>query len=104
MIDLTDSEVDTIYNVVDAVRVKMMDGSDVNGDKLARLHNELEGRLNDAGFKVTVDVTPLLEGDAPTVRIDDRIDPMAFDAERKAWDIAHRDDDDDPGKKIEGVV
>ena len=106
MIDLTDKEVDRIYETVEYVRIKHMDGSDITGEKLHRLHNELEGRLNDLGYVVTVDVTPLFEGLPPTVRIDERIDRKEFDPERKQYEVRKRVErnEDDPGDKIEGVI
>lgn len=107
MIDLTDKEVNTIYEIVERVRTKHMDGSDVNWEKLGRLQRELQGRLEDAGYFVAVDVTPLMAGDPPQVRINGHIDGTdGLDHERKAYEIRKRQErkDDDPNDKIEGII
>jgi hypothetical protein len=105
MQDLYKHEHDAIVNIVDRVRTKYMDGSDVTFDKLSRLHNELEGRLSDAGYEVTVDVTPLLDGFPPSVAINGRKEAVSeFDYERKAWEVKKRAERKDDDPKIEGVV
>jgi Icc-related predicted phosphoesterase len=105
MQDLYKHEHDAIVDIVNRVRVKYMDGSDVNFEKLERLHRELSGRLEDAGFESTVDVTPLLEGMPPVVAIIGRHDPMReFDHERKAHEVRKRRERKDDEPQIEGVV
>lgn len=103
MQDLYKNEHDQIVAIVERVRSKHMDGGTVTWEKLSLLHRELEGRLNDAGWEVTVDVTPLLEGFPPTVSIDGRRQEE-FDHERKAWEVLKRYERKDDDPEIEGVV
>jgi hypothetical protein len=104
MIDLTDAEARRVIETVERVRVKHMDGSDITGDKLSRLQRELAGRLEDEGFITTVDVSPLLEGEAPSVRIDARIDEFIVDVERKRHDVLKRVERGEDAPDIEGLV
>lgn len=80
-----------------------MDGSIINGTKLSNLQKELSGRLNDAGYDVTVDVSPMLRGFPPEVAINGRTESQD-DIERKLWDIAKRLDRNEPDPQIEGRV
>lgn len=105
MQDLYQHEHDKIVSIVEQVRSKHMTGRRVTWENLGRLHNELEGRLGDAGFEATVDVTPLLDGMPPVVAIEGRKDQkQEFDHERKAWEVRKRKLRKDEDPKIEGVV
>jgi hypothetical protein len=105
MVELTDAEAKRIIVAVEKVQVKHMDGSDITGEKLGRFANELEGRLNDLGFAVTVDVTPLWSGQPPTVRIDRRIDgPDSLGTEHKMYDVRKRVERNEDVPEIEGHV
>ncbi len=102
MIDVYDHERDLIYNAVLDVQRKYI-GKIASGENLHLMHNELVDRLEDLGFGVTVDVTPVLAGDSATVTIDERLDREPFDAERKRWDVKHRDDHQ-KADQIEGLT
>lgn len=105
MQDLYEHEAQVIQRIVEGVRVKHMDGSDLNFEKLSRLHRELEGRLEDAGYDVTVDVTPLLEGVPPVVVINGRKEPLSgFDYEKKAYEVKKRYERNEEDPDIEGMV
>lgn len=105
MIELSDHEAKQIIYAVEKIQQKHMDGSDANGDKLGRLANELEGRLNDMGYAVTVDVTPLFGGQPPTVRIDGRINGQdELGVEQKMYEVKKRVEKNDPVPDIEGHV
>lgn len=103
MVELTDDQAKQVVKIVEAVRVKHMDGSTRTPEKLAALHKELEGRLQDAGYEVTVDVTPMYQGEPPSVRIDSAPDGKS-DLERKLWDIAKRLERGEDAPNIEGLV
>lgn len=105
MIDLYEKEIEQIYSVVQTVQQKYM-GLEANGDNLMRLQHELVGRLEDLGFSSTVDVTPVLEGEPVSVRVDSRLDGEMFDAERKRWEVRKRAEEnkDTPVDEIEGAV
>jgi len=90
MIDLHDYEAELIISAVQIVQQKYAH-KEATGDNLLRLHNELVDRLEDLGFGVTVDVTPCMAGEWATVSIDSRLDPEPFDAEKKRWEVQHRD-------------
>ena len=100
---LTDDDERTIVSIVQKVGSKHMDGSSITAEKLSNLQKELSGRLNDAGYDVTVDVSPLLRGQPPTVAINGRAETQE-DMERKLWDIKKRLDKNDPDPQIEGRV
>lgn len=105
MVNLNDEEARQIISAVEKVRDKFMDGSEITGEKLMLMHNELEGRINDLGYACTVDVTPLFEGMPPEVRIDERIDREDFmDPERKMWDITKRVERNEDAPDVEGHV
>lgn len=105
MIDLYEHEVEQIYSAVQKVQAKYL-GKEASGETLLRLHNELVDRLEDLGFGSTVDVTPVLEGEPVSVRIDSRLDSDAFDTERKRWEVRKRieENKDTPVDEIEGAV
>ena len=105
MIDLYEHEVEQIYEAVQKVQSTNM-GKEANGENLLRLQNELVGRLEDLGFSSTVDVTPVLEGEPVSVRIDERLSGDLFDAERKRWEVRKRieENKDTPADEIEGLV
>lgn len=103
MVELNDDQAKQVVKIVESVRKKHMDGSTITAEKVTGLHKELEGRLQDAGYGVTVDVTPLYEGDPPTVRIDSVPDNKS-DIERKLWDIAKRLERGEEAPDIEGHV
>lgn len=105
MQDLYQNEHDTIVKIVSRLQVKYMDGTEVTLPKLNRMHEELTGRLEDAGFDVLVDVTPLLDGQSPSVTIVGRKEKLeGFDYEKKKSEVLRRikRKEKDPG--IEGVV
>lgn len=105
MVELTDAEAKRIIAAVEKTQVKHMDGSDITAEKLGRLANELEGRLNDLGFACTVDVTPLWAGAPVTVRIDRRIDGSdPLGVEQKIYEVRKRVERNDPVPEIEGHV
>lgn len=106
MIELSDSEAKAIVSVVQRVQQKHMDGSEITADKLTRLANELQGRINDLGFETTVDVSPLLVGDSPTVRIDAKVDAVeqSLGVEKKMYEVRKRAERHDPVPNIEGHV
>lgn len=105
MIEVTDKEARTIEAAVAKVRAKHFDGSDITGEKLGRLANELEGRLNDLGFKVTVDVTPIFRGEGAVVRIDERIDGQnELGVERRMYEVKKRVERGEEAPDIEGHV
>lgn len=105
MIELSDDEAKTIIKAVEKVQQKHMDGSDVTGEKMGRLANELEGRLNDLGYAVTVDVSPLFAGQPPTVRIDARVQGEAtLGVEKKMYEVRKRAEKNEPVPEIEGHV
>jgi len=105
MVELTDKEARTIIVTVEKIRDRHMDGSSVTGEKLGRLANELEGRLNDLGYKVTIDVSPLLEGYPPTVRIDGRIDgPDVLGVDHKRYEVQKRAERKEEVPDIEGHI
>jgi len=56
-------------------------------ENLHNIHKELVGRLEDLGYRATVDVTPTMEGLPIDVRIDSRIDKHQFDFEKQAAEI-----------------
>ena len=100
---LTDDDEKKIVAIVDRVRTKHMDGSTITGTKLSALATELTGRLNDAGYEVTVDVSPMLRGLPPTVAIEGRQEDQK-DIERKMWDIAKRLERKTEDPQIEGRI
>lgn len=105
MIELSDSEARQIIATVEKVRTKHMDGSEITGEKLGRLANELEGRLNDLGYDVTVDVTPLFGGEPPSVRIDGKLDrPDELGVEQKMYEVKKRVERNESVPDIEGHV
>jgi len=105
MVELTDSDAKRIITAVEKVQQKHMDGSDITGEKLGRLANELEGRLNDLGYLVTVDVSPLFEGLPPTVRIDGRIDGNdTLGVEQKMYEVRKRAERNEDVPDIEGHI
>lgn len=105
MVDITDQEAKRIIAAVEKVQVKHMDGSEITGEKLGRLASELEGRLNDLGFRCTIDVTPLWAAQPPTVRLDGRIDGSdSLGTEQKMWEVRKRAERNDPVPEIEGHV
>lgn len=105
MVELTDAEAKRIIAAVEKVQTKHMDGSEITGDKLGRLANELEGRLNDLGFACTIDVTPLWGAQPPTVRIDGRIDgDKSLGVEQKMYEVRKRVEKNEPAPEIEGHV
>lgn len=104
MLDLYKEDEEKIYDIVDRVRAKHMDGGEVNWDKLGRLHRELEGRLQDAGYDVSVDVTPLLEGFPPIVNINGRRDAGEWDFDKKAYEVKKRIERNEGDPQIEGMV
>lgn len=89
MVDLYEKEKDLVVETVQKIQSKYW-GKTASGENLLRLQNEIVGRLEDIGFQVTVDVTPVLEGDPVTVRIDRRLDDKPFDSERKRWEVKRR--------------
>ena len=104
MVDLFDNERDKIYEAVLTVQRKFI-GKEASGDNLHRLQNELVDRLEDLGFGATVDVSPILRGEFATVSIDSRLDNKPFDAEKKRWEVKHRDKDDHKKTdQIEGLT
>lgn len=106
MIELTDAEARKIVNTVALVGQKHMDGSEVTADKLHRLATELQGRINDLGYETTVDVSPLLGGDPPIVRIDGKIDVVeqALGVEQKMYEVKKRVERGEDAPDIEGHV
>lgn len=104
-VDLYEHEVEKIYTIVQKVQQNYF-GKEASGENLLRLQNELVGRLEDLGFGATVDVTPVLEGEPVSVRIDSRLDGDPFDAERKRWEVRKRieENKDTPADEIEGLV
>lgn len=105
MVELTDSEAKQVISAVEKVQTKHMDGSEITAEKLGRLANELEGRLNDLGFACTVDVTPLWGHQPVTVRIDDRIDgPATLGVEQKMYEVRKRIEKGEAAPDIEGHV
>lgn len=105
MVELTDADAKRIIVAVEKVQQKHMDGSEITGEKLGRLANELEGRLNDLGYNVTVDVSPLFEGLPPVVRIDGRIDGDAtLGVEQKMYEVRKRAERGEDAPEIEGHV
>jgi hypothetical protein len=105
MIELTEKESHAIIDTVQKVREKHFDGSEITGEKLGRLANELEGRLNDLGYKVTVDVSPMFQGIPPTVRIDGRIDGQnELGVEQKMYEVRKRVERNEDVADIEGHV
>lgn len=104
MQDLYEQDAKTITEIVDRVRVKHMDGSTLNGDKLHQLHRELTGRLEDAGYLVTVDVSPLLAGLPPVVNVDGKQDVERWDFDKKAHEIKRRLVRKEKDPEIEGMI
>lgn len=103
MIELTDEDAQKITDIVQKVAYKHMDGSDVTPEKLDHLQREMQGRLEDAGYINTVDVTPLLRGLSPTVSVEGKADGLQ-DVERKMWDVKKRLDKNEDAPDIEGFV
>lgn len=105
MIDLYENEIAKVYDTVQTVQTKYQH-KQANGEVLLQLQQELVGRLADLGFGATVDVTPILEGQPCTVRIDSRLDGDPFDAERKRWEVKRRIERKDASRAddIEGTV
>lgn len=54
---------------------------------LHEMHKELTGKLNDLGFDVTVDVTPLFEYKPVDVVINSRLSGEEFDHDKKRDEI-----------------
>lgn len=105
MIELTDKEAKNIIVTVEKIQQKHMDGSEATGEKLGLLANELEGRLNDLGYDVTVDVTPLFAGEPPVVRINSRIDgPDVLGVEYKRYEVRKRTERGEEVPDIEGHI
>lgn len=104
MQDLYEQDAKTITEIVDRVRVKHMNGSTLTGDKLSQLHRELTGRLEDAGYLVTVDVTPLLAGQPPIVNVDGKQDVERWDFDKKAHEIKKRFQRKEKNPEIEGMI
>ena len=53
---------------------------------------EAEKRYEEAGFKVTIDITPAMGGATPpTITIDDRVAPTLTDHERVSYEIKKED-------------
>lgn len=105
MVDLTEKEARLIVTTVEKAQFKHLDGSAITAEKLGRLANELEGRINDLGFSCTIDVTPLWGAEPVTVRIDTRIDGSdSLGVEQKMWEVRNRVKRNDHVPNIEGHV
>jgi hypothetical protein len=105
MVELTDSEAKRVIQAVEKVQVKHMDGSDITGEKLGRLANELEGRINDLGFGCIVDVTPLWGGKPVVVSITERHDGRdSIGVEQKMFEVRKRAEKKEHVPDIEGHV
>jgi hypothetical protein len=103
MQDLYQKDHDVIVSIVRKVQSNKMQGSSVY-EKLDNLHTELQGRLEDAGYDVSVDVTPLLEDQPVVVSVNGRRDVDEFDFERKAFEVKKRTERKDEDPEIEGMV
>jgi hypothetical protein len=59
-----------------------------NGKMFALWHEEAIKRYRDIGFIAEIDITPALAGESPPViSIVDRVEPLVFDFDKKAWEV-----------------
>lgn len=93
-----DSEKEQIHKVAITLNQKWFDlcrtldldnpGSQKNVVKMEAWANEAQNRYAEIGFKVFVDLAPVINGQAPpSVVVEDRIEQLTFDHDKMAQEV-----------------